>query len=332
MKTSSKSLSGISLSGKKVTVKKVSLSTNKATISDGYTLALGNDAPKPSTLTTAHFSGLTFKSASSSESYLLSSDKKSISYSPAVAETDLFSLSNVKNTDSIVVDTSKKTVTLNADNLAGKNVSISGDYSLKLGNNVPTSTTKTAGSFTKFKSDTATFKTSSFSDFYSLKNNAITYTAPSGGKTISIKNLKSSTTLDAVKSGITFAELKNGTYKITFKNADILTSKAPTISASGITYTVSLDKSLKPSAIAPDWKVSGTNASLKSDTSAGYTVSDNKVFYSKKVTGSPQLVLGGLIKNSSLSVPVKKVITLDTKVLGSNTSLRTSVHKRLSKV
>ncbi len=63
---------------------------------------------------------------------------------------------------------------------------------------------------------------------------------------------------------------------------------------------------------------------MKSDTSAGYTVSDNKVLYSKKVTGSPQLVLGGLFKNSSLSAPVKKVVTLDSKILGSNASLKSN--------
>ena len=228
------------------------------------------------------------------------------------------------STDSISVDTEAKTVTLTADNLIGKNVSITGDYSLKLGNDVPTSTTKTAGSFTKVKSGTATFKTSSFSDFYSLKNNQVTYTAPGGGKTISIKNLKSSATLDKIKSGISVAEQKNGSYKISFKNADVLTTKAPVISATDITYTVALDKSLNPSALAPDWKVSGTNASLKSDTSAGYTVSDNKVLYSKKVTGAPQLVLGGLAKNASLSAPVKKVVTLDTKVLGNNASLKSN--------
>ena len=307
---------------KTVTLKAGNLTGKNVSLTGDYSLALSG--VNPSTSTAAHFSGLTYKSASNSEGYSVSADKKSVTYTSAVAESDLFSLTNVKNTDSINVDTAKKTVTLNAGNLTGKNVSITGDYSLKLGNDVPTSTTKTAGSFTKFASGTATFKTSSFSDFYSLKNNQVTYTAPSGGKTISIKNLKSSATLDKVKAGITISEQKNGSYKITFKSFDLLTTKSPTISATDVTYTVALDKSLNPSALAPDWKVSGTNASLKSDTSAGYTVSDNKVLYSKKVIGSPQLVLSGLVKNSSLSTPIKKVATLDTKVLGNNASLKSN--------
>ena len=408
-----KSLDGISLSGTTVTVKESSLNKSNVTISDGYTLKLNSVNP-PSPIP-PHFSGLTFKSASSSEGYSLSTDKKSITYSPAVAESDLFSLTNVKNTDSILVDTIKKTVTLKAANLNKKAVTISDGFTLKLADDVaapvatkaawskvssgkatynfasttagyklsnnkvtytkavaaksftlsgikstsgikvdgttvtlkaanlnkkavtisdglnlkladdvPTSTTKTVGSFTKFKSGTATFKTTSFSDFYSLKNNQVTYSAASGGKTISIKNLKSSATLDEIKSAISVAEQKNGSCKITFKNADLLTTKAPVISATDVTYTVALDKSLKPASFAPDWKVSGTNASLKSDTSAGYTGSDNKVLYSKKVTGSPQLVLGGLIKNSSLSAPVKKVVTLDSSVLGANSSLKSN--------
>ncbi|MBR0288656.1 MAG: hypothetical protein IJQ82_06735 [Selenomonadaceae bacterium] len=128
----------------------------------------------------------------------------------------MFTLSNVKNIDSIGVNQSNKTVTFKADNLTSKNIS--------------NSTTKTAGSFTKFASGSATFKTSSFSDFYSLKNNQVIYAAPSGGKTITIKNLKSLTTLDAVKSGITITELKNGSCKVTFKSYDLFTTKAPVIS------------------------------------------------------------------------------------------------------
>ena len=413
-----KSTNGIVVDTNKkiVTLKADNLDSSNVTFSSnagGYSFALsGVDS---SSSTAAHFDGLTFKSASSSEGYSLSSDKKSINYTAPVIESDLFSLSNVKNTDSISIDTAKKTVTLNAANLnkkeitisdgytlklaedvlapvettegwskvssgkatynfdsttAGytladnkitytkavaaksftltgikstsgitvddstvtlnvanlnkKEITISDGYTLKLANDVPTSTTKTAGAFTKFKSGTATFKTTSYSDYYSLKNNQVIYTAPSGGKAITIENLKSSATLDEIKSAIAVVEQKNGSYKITFKNADVLTTKVPTISASGVTYSVALDKSLKPANLAPDWKVSGTNASLKSDTSAGYTVSDNKIIYSKKVTGAPQLILGGLVKNSSLSAPVKKIVTLDSKILGTNSSLKSN--------
>ena len=85
-----KSTDGILIDGKTVTLTQAALGNDDVTISDGYTLALsGVFEPKT---TDAHFSGLTFKSASNSEGYSLSGDKKSVTYTPAVAEKDLFSL------------------------------------------------------------------------------------------------------------------------------------------------------------------------------------------------------------------------------------------------
>lgn len=213
---------------------------------------------------------------------------------------------------------------MSANNLNKKTVTVDGGYSLKLANGVPISPTKTQGSFTNFASGTATYKTTAFSDYYTQNDNKVTYTPANGGKTITVKNLKSSATLDAIKSGISVTEQNDGSFKLSFHSADILSANAPTISATGLTYTVAVDKSLNPTALALDWKVSGTNASLQSDTSSGYSVKDNEVVYSKKVTGSPQIVLGGLAKNASLSSPSGKVLALDSKVLGSNTSLKSN--------
>ena len=234
----------------------------------------------------------------------------------------------MKTTDGIAVNTSKKTVTLSANNLNGKNVTISGDYKLKLGSDVKTSAVKSNGAFTTFASGTATYTTAFFSDYYSLKNNKITHTAASNGKAITITGLNSKSKLSAIKSGISVTEQQDGSFKITFNKANVLSSKAPTVTADeGISYTLSVAKALKPAALAPDWKVSGTNASLKSDTSAGYSVVDNQIVYSAKKTGSAQLVLGGLAKNASLSAPDNKVVTLDTSVLGTNASLKSNAGK-----
>ena len=80
---------------------------------------------------------------------------------------------------------------------------------------------------------------------------------------------------------------------------------------------------LKP-AIAPTWNVNGTNGSLTADTSAGYTVSGNKIIYSAKKTGSAQVVLNGLTKNAKLTAPSNKVITIAATALGKNTSLKSN--------
>ena len=218
-----------------------------------------------------------------------------------------------------------KTLTLTGDNVAGKTITISDGYKLAIGNGVTTSATKTAGAFKKVSKGTATYKTATYSDFYTTDGNEITYNAATGGYSITIKNLNSKSKLAAVKSGISVAEQKNGSYKITFKDSSVLTTKAPTVTAAnGITYTLAVAKSLKPATLAPSWKTSGTNAALRAGTSAGYSVVDNKIVYSKKVTGAAQIILTGLTKNSKLTSPTKKVVTLDATVLGSKTSIKSN--------
>ena len=323
-----KSTSGIIVdeSNKTVTLKSGNLGTSNVTFSwnaGGYTFAL--DGVSSSTSTNAHFSGNTYKSASNTAGYALSSDKKSIAYTAAIPESDLFSVSGVKTTNGIVVDKSNKTVTLKSGNLDGKEVTVTGNYKLNLVKDVPSTPVKTVGSFTKFANGTATYKTTAYSDYYSLKNNKITYTAATSGKTIKIAGLNTKAKLATIKSSINVVEQTDGSLQLTFNNANVLAAKAPTISAdSGITYTLAVVDNLKPTELAPDWKVSGSNASLKADTSVGYSVVDNQIVYSKKKTGSAQLVLNGLTKNASLTSPADKIITLNTAVLGTSASLQSN--------
>ena len=63
---------------------------------------------------------------------------------------------------------------------------------------------------------------------------------------------------------------------------------------------------------------------MKSDTSAGYTVKNNAVVYSKQKTGAAQMVLNGLSKNAMLPAPVNKTLNLKASVLGANTSLKSN--------
>ncbi|MBE8949651.1 MAG: hypothetical protein SR3Q1_03510 [Quinella sp. 3Q1] len=122
-----KSLSGISLSGTTVTVKKASLGTSNVTISDGYTLKLGSDVTKPSTTkawklskTTATYNQTTTKAG-----YTLSSDGKSISYSKAKATETLATVNGVKSTKGLSVSGEKITLKNSALN---KKVTVSGGY------------------------------------------------------------------------------------------------------------------------------------------------------------------------------------------------------------
>ena len=319
------------LSDSVLTVTKNYLTTDDITLTNttgkSYTLALSSDVPTSSTTTsmagwTTSGNSYIYKAATNSEYYTLSGNK--ITYTGATGG-EQFIISGIKSTDAVNVN--NKTVTIAKDALQGSEVTLTSNagYKLTLNKNVSTSGVKTAGSFTKSKNGIATYKTTAVSDYYTLKSNKITYKAATGGAEIKISNLKSNATLKAVKSAVSVVEQKNGTYKITFNNSNILDAKSPTVTADkGIGYKLAVASDLKPAKLAPDWKVSGTKATLKADTSAGYTVKNNAIVYSKQKTGAAQMVLNGLIKNATLPAPVNKTVNLKASVLGSNTSLKSN--------
>jgi Ca2+-binding RTX toxin-like protein len=87
--------------------------------------------------------------------------------------------------------------------------------------------------------------------------------------------------------------------------------------------TAAISNIPKPTIVA-DWKVSGTNASLTADTSAGYEIVNNKIVYSAQKTGKAQVILSGLNKNATLSAPTNKVLTISADTLGKNASLKSN--------
>ena len=93
-------VNGITLSGNVVTLSDSVLNQVTVTISDGYTLQLADNVTKTST-TAANWSvngtTATYKAASTSAGYTLSSDGKSISYIPASGGNTLVTVSGLKN-------------------------------------------------------------------------------------------------------------------------------------------------------------------------------------------------------------------------------------------
>ena len=238
---------------------------------------------------------------------------------------DKFTITGVKDTNVITVRGKK--VTIGNASLNGKAVTLTGDYTLALAKDVATSAKKTAGAFSTVSKGTATYKTTSFSGYYKLSGKKISYTAATGGQAITLKNLNTSANLAAVKKGITVAEQSNGSYKITFQNAGVLTTKAPTVSAAkGVKYTVAVADSLKPITKSAAWNINGTTAILRSTTTAGYTVSKNAIVYTTQKNGSPLVELTNLAKNvKASSITTKgKVVTLNASILGAKTAIKSN--------
>ena len=123
-----KSIDGISLKKKVVTVSDSSLNKKKVTVSDGYTLKLNKDVTKSTNQKAAwSLSGTTatYKSAYKTAGYALASDKKSITYSKATAASALATVKGAKSVKGLSV--SGKKITLKNSALS-KKVTIGGGY------------------------------------------------------------------------------------------------------------------------------------------------------------------------------------------------------------
>ncbi len=214
-----KSLDGISLSGNVVTVSKSSLNAKKITVSDGYTLALAEDVPTPTTKKAAwslNGTTATYKSSYKTAGYKLASNGKSISYSKATAATTLATVKGVKSTKGLSV--SGKVITVSKAALGTSKVSISGTgYTLKLGSDVTAPTTKKAA--WSLSGSTATYKSSYKTAGYKLASN---------GKSISYSKATKPTTLATVKGAKSKSGLSVSGNKITLKNSAL--SKKVTVS------------------------------------------------------------------------------------------------------
>ena len=125
--TGVKSLKGLKVSGKVVTVSKASLSTSKVTLSgDGYTLKLGSDVSKSTTKNAWSLSNstATYKQTSSA-GYSLASNSKSITYAKTSATNTLATVKGAKSKSGLSV--SDNVIILKKSALSNK-VTVSGSY------------------------------------------------------------------------------------------------------------------------------------------------------------------------------------------------------------
>ena len=283
-----KSLDGLSISGKTVTVTANSLNKSDVTISNGYTLALqGVAAPK---YTNAHFDGTTYKSSSNTEGYTLADNK--ITYTAAITETDLFTISGVKSTSGIMISGNKVTVPNSALNQG--TVTITGGYILSLADDV-TKTSTTADGWS-FNGNTAVYKNSGVVAGYKLANNQISYVSASGGEIlIKIDGVKSADGISLSGNTITVGAAALNNSNVTVSNGYILSlaTDAPT-----------------PQTTAAHWELNGSTATYKNTlTSASYSIVNNQIVYNAASGGETLITVEGVksLKGLTLSGSTVKV-------------------------
>ena len=217
-----KSLEGISLKNKVVTVAASALNKANVTLTgSGYKLKLASDVSTTAATSNAWSyknSVATYKQTKG-EKYSLASDGKTISYTAGTSKT-LTKVSGIKSADGLSV--SGKVVTISASALNKSKVTISNGYKLALASDVTTSTTKKAA--WSLSNSTVSYKSSYKTAGYTLASNSksISYSAGTTNKTLA--------KISGVKSA---SGLKINGKVITVPNSIIGASKKVSVSGSG---------------------------------------------------------------------------------------------------
>ena len=311
--TGVKSIDGITMSGREVTLPQAALGSSNITINDGYTLALGDDVTVPVasiTLTAKSKTAATLNEATTA-GYVVSSDKKSITLQTAKSGSKVATISGLKSgfsTSDITVDASAKTVTLSANALGTSKVSIDkkGTYSLKLA---------------------AGLSPVTYSPSWSIKNTSATlqrvtgagYTLAEDGKSIAYSKAKALNlaTVSGLKKNSSESDLSLSGTTITLSENALGTSNVKV--TKGYTLALASGVATAPSAAASDWTVKGTKATYDSITPAYYTANGSTITYHKPITKNLSTVTG--LKNGATKDDISlsgTTITLSANALGTS--------------
>ena len=292
-----KSLKGISLSGKVITVAASALNKSKVTVSDGYTLALAKDVTKPSDKkswsTTATYNQTT------SAGYKLAKDSKSISYTKKATKT-LATVSGVKSLDGISL--SGKVITVAASALNKSKVTVSDGYTLALAKDVTKPSDKNNWSLSK---TTATYNQTTSAGYTLAKDSkSISYTKKATKTLATVSGVKSLDGVSISGTKITLSQAALGT-------SDVTVSKG---------YTLALAKDTK-SSTKKAWSLSGTTATYKQTKTAGYTLSSNArtISYNEKAINTLATVNG--VKSKSGFILDDDTIILKTSSISKKVSV-----------
>ncbi len=206
-----KSLDGIKISGSTVTISKASLGTSKITISNGYTLKLGDDVSKSTVKQAWSLSGTTatYKQTTSA-GYLL--ENNTITYTKKTTKT-LATVKGVKSTGGLKV--SGKKITVSNASLRQTKVTVSNGYTLS--NNAITYSKKVAKTLATIKGVKATSGLSVNGKKITLKNSALNKKVTVSGSGYNFDFAK-----DYTDASITGS-----------KNADAITARGKNISIIG---------------------------------------------------------------------------------------------------
>ena len=202
------------------------------------------------------------------------------------AET-LITVSGVNNADGVSLDKTKKVVTVSETSLGTDKVTVSDGYTLKLGKDVTKTEQKKVWSFDG--ESVATYKDATIAG-YSLAadEKSIDYTKAASKTLATVTGVKSADGLTVSGDTITVSKKSLGTDKVTVSDG----------------YNLALDPAVdNPVTTDATWTMDGTTAIYKSSsTTAGYTLADNAIIYSKAKAATTLAQIGGAKTAKGISI------------------------------
>lgn len=310
------SATDITVSDTTVILGEGALATNRTVaVSSGYTLALGGKVTVPVTQAAKWTvsNGTARYNTTTTAGYVVSNNR--ISYQNESTSSDIIAVTGLSGTARAVnLSLSENVVTVYASALAqGNTVRITSGYELALGANVTRPVTEAA----KWTVSNGTAKyNATTSAGYVVNNNTITYQAArSNEDIITITGL--STTAKA--SDVTLND------NVITVAAHALTQNSTVRVSSG--YELALAKDVtQPITSKPVWSVSGSTASYRTTSSAGYAVVNNTIVYQSATTNSASVTVSGLsTKARAADLSLKgSTVTVSANALAQNSTVRIS--------
>ena len=310
-----------------ITLKASNLSGADVTLEDElYTLALADDVAAPEFFN-AYFTAVengsaTYKSASNSSGYELSSDGKTIDYIEVSSDTDLFTLTGITGTDGITVDATNHVITFAADSLGDSNVTIGGIesnvYVFALASDVA-APDYTGAYFTAIENGATTYRSASNSEGYEVSGD---------GKTIDHRSWTAGTDLFTLTGivdtdGIT---LDTTNHVITLGTDNLGNADVSITGLESDVYTLALASGINaPEATAAGFTdlADGTATYMAESNTGGYTLSDDgkSIEYTATVEPRELFTLSGLVSTAGITISASNAVILHAGNLGSDTSV-----------
>lgn len=285
------STEGVTVTGRVVTINAAVLNKQTVTISDNsYTLALSSDVTGSSTVAAGWSlsnNAASYKTAQTTEGYDLVSNQ--VVYTAASGGDVLVTVTGVKAADGLSLNGT--VVTVAAEALDQKNVTVSTGYTLALNSNVTISSTVPAG--WTMSGNTATYNSAATTAGYSLVDNQIVYTAASSSSAlVTVTGIKDLNGVSLNNTVVTISESA-------FNGSDI------TVSGSG--YTLALDGDYAPE--ITDAHFDGSSYKSGSAT-AGYVLSSDAktISYVAATPAADLFSLSGVKTTDGITVNDKVVI------------------------